>query len=277
MKYKDWKHINRIELQYSRSIKMLLNKIFKEFDFENPFEYMDRIEEFVRTNEFYEISQLIAAKMITGMRVDNMRNWREAASISTKGREIYKALKLQMQGTIGNLVKAQIDRNAFLIRSTPLHISREITSYVAEQQIRGRRAEDIVNDLRAKAPNLTRARANLIARTETSKASTALTRAQSFELGFKWYVWRTSEDGRVRSSHRHMDGVLIKWTNPPSPERLVNIKTNLGFYNAGEAPNCRCYTEPLIDTSYINWPHKIYLDGQITRISEKNFKNIMNI
>jgi len=275
MRYKDWKHINRIELQYNRSIRTLLNKIFKEFDYENPFEYMNKIYDFVNSNTFYDLSQNIAAKMITGMRIDNMRNWREAASLGTKGKEIYQALRLQMQGPIGNLVKAQIDRNAFLIRSTPLHISREITSYIAEQQMRGRRAEDIVNNLRAKVPNLTRARANLIARTETSKASTTLTRAQSFELGLNWYVWRTSEDGRVRSSHRHMDGVLIKWTNPPSPERLINIKTTLGFYNAGEAPNCRCYPEPLIDTSYINFPHKIYLDGQITRISEKNFKNIM--
>jgi SPP1 gp7 family putative phage head morphogenesis protein len=275
MKDKDWKHIDRIELQYNRSIRTLFSKIFKEFDFYNPFEYVDKIEDFVNSHTFYDLSQNIATKMITGMRVDNMRNWREAASLGTNGKEIYQALRMQMQGSIGNLVKAQVDRNAFLIRSTPLHISREITSYIAEQQMRGRRAEDIVNDLRTKVPKLTRARANLIARTETSKASTALTRAQSFELGLNWYVWKTSKDVRVRSSHKHMDGTLIKWTNPPSPEQLVNIKSTLGYYNAGEAPNCRCYTSPLIDSSYINFPHKIYLGGEIIQISEKNFKRIM--
>jgi len=218
----------------------------------------------------------IAGRMITATRVDNARNWRQAASISTRGRDIYQALKLQMQGPMGNLIRAQIDYNASLIRSTPIDISIKMTHHIQQEALKGRRAEDIVDDLKVWMPNITKSRANLIARTEVSKASTALTRAQSYELGLRWYVWRTSEDGRVRQSHRNMDGVLIKWTDPPSPEQLARKKYQYGHYQAGEIFNCRCYAEPLVDPDYVKWPHKIYSNGKISWINRKDFERLIS-
>lgn len=212
--------------------------------------------------------------MITGVRVDNAKNWREAASLGTRGRDIYQALRQQMQGSVGNLIRAQLDYNARLIRSAPLDISRKMTHYIQQEALRGRRAEDIVSDLKEYVPNLSASRANLIARTEVSKASTALTRAQAYELGLGWYVWRTSEDGRVRQSHRHMDRVLIKWNDPPSPEQLGHEKHTYGHYHAGEIFNCRCYAEPLIDADYVKWPHKAYIGGKIIWLNRKDFVRV---
>jgi uncharacterized protein with gpF-like domain len=114
----------------------------------------------------------------------------------------------------------------------------------------------------------------LIARTEVSKTSTALTRARSEDIGIRWYVWKTSEDARVRSSHKHMDNVLISWSSPPSPEKLDGLRS-VGHYHAGEIWNCRCYAEPVIEVEYLSWPHKVYCGGQIVKMSRKQFEGIM--
>lgn len=58
---------------------------------------------------------------------------------------------------------------------------------------------------------------------------------------------------RVRKSHRIMEGVLVNWNMPPSPERLAGEK-DVGNYHAGNIWNCRCYPEPLISVDDIRWP-----------------------
>ena len=114
----------------------------------------------------------------------------------------------------------------------------------------------------------------LIARTETSKTSTALTRARSEELHLPAYVWRTSKDGRVRPSHRLMDGVICFWNDPPAPEALLGIKSTLGHYCCGDAPNDRCYPEPLLRLDAVSWPHKVFAGGSIQSMTRAAFAGV---
>lgn len=277
MKKKDWKPILRIEKQYDWAINELIDKTFSELSATLPIdvtEYMRRLEWFINTKTFSCFANRIASRMVTGLYADHAKTWREAAMQGTKGREIYASLRQGMSGPMGDLMRAQVDRNAFLITSTPLDISRQITDHILEETQKGRRAADIFKDIQLYAPQATKSRISLIARTEVSKTSTALTRGQSYDLGLDWYVWQTSEDARVRSSHRHMDNVLIKWTDPPSPEALLGIKSTLGRYHAGEAPNCRCYAEPVIDLKYLNWPHKVYRGGRISMMRKFDFEGV---
>lgn len=241
----------------------------------DPRVFVRRLEWFTSTKAFSRYAAEAASRMVTALAADNAKSWREAAAIGTRGREIHEAIRLAMAGPLGNYVRAQIDRNAFMITSTPLNVSRQLNEYILAGYEAGRRSEDILHDLWAYAPDLTKSRMRLIARTEVSKTSTALVRAQSHELGIGWYIWRTSRDGRVRSSHRHLDDALIAWTDPPSPEALRGIKTNLGRYNAGEAPNCRCYCEPVISLKYLDWPRKVYSGGQIFRMSRLQFERMV--
>ena len=271
MRYKDWKHINRIELEYARSIKRLLDKVFKDFDY---YDSTSQLDDYIHTDLFYELTQKMAFHMITGIRVDNMRNWREAASLSTRGHDFYRELKRQMDGPIGNLIRTQLNNNAELIRSQPIDIARRITHYIQQESIRGRRAEDIEQDLKQYIPNMTAYKAKLIARTEVSKASTALTHVQSIELGLRYYVWRTSEDGRVRDSHRKMDKVVVKWTDPPNPEKLFNEKYIYGNYHAGEIFNCRCYASPIIDFNDLPDNFRYHSNGRIILIRRSEFIKI---
>jgi uncharacterized protein with gpF-like domain len=78
----------------------------------------------------------------------------------------------------------------------------------------------------------------------------------------------------VRNSHEILEGVLVNFNNPPSPEKLAGEKRDYGVYNAGEIFNCRCYPEPVIDFNDITFPTKVYFNGKITRMRKADFLKI---
>lgn len=233
------------------------------------------LKEFSKSKEFKQYAEATARKMVTSVFTDAGKTWRTAARVNSKGREIYEALKQEFNSPIGIAVKEQTERNAKLIKSMPERIRVEITDIVAREKMEGRRSEAIAEDLQSRFPEMLKNKADLIARTETSKTDSALNQARSQSIGINWYEWNTSEDGRVRSSHKHMDTVLINWNNPPSPESLIGKRSILGKYHAGCCPNCRCYSSPVVRLDFISWPHKVYYNGQIVRMSRKQFESIM--
>jgi hypothetical protein len=52
--------------------------------------------------------------------------------------------------------------------------------------------------------------------------------------------WRSKYQSAAgtRPSHRAMEGVFVKWSDPPTLDRMTG--------HAGEFPNCRCYPEPVV-------------------------------
>lgn len=272
-----WRPKRRIELLYQRSIRTLMHKLEKELKGKTDLvSILKTIKNFMKSKEFQQYAYATAKKMVTSVFTDAGKTWRTAANVNSKGRQIYEALKQEMDTTpIGESIKEQTEINAKLITGIPQKVSEEITDYVAKRSQEGRRASDISEELQSIYPTMFKNKADLIARTETSKASTALTKARCDNIGINWYEWNTSEDGRVRSSHKHMDTVLINWDNPPSPEKLKGIKSKLGKYHAGCCPNCRCYPAPIIRLDFISWPHKVYYKDKIVTMTRKQFENIM--
>jgi uncharacterized protein with gpF-like domain len=120
----------------------------------------------------------------------------------------------------------------------------------------------------------------LIARTETSKATTGLVMARSSSIGLNWLVWHSTGgiggDGRTRLAHRKMDGILMRWSDPPNPEALFPEKKvkAYGNYLPGATFNCRCWPAPLIRLDDVSWPAKVYMDGKIKLMNKKQFMEI---
>ena len=233
------------------------------------------IRKFTESKEFHEYAYKSSLRMVTSLFKDAGKTWRQAARENSNSKPIYEALKKEMDSPIGLAVKEQVERNAKLIKDMPLNISKEITNHVVRETIKGRRSSDIMEDLQKLYPHMMESKSKLIARTECSKTSTALTKARCDYIGINWYEWNTSEDGRVRSSHKHMDAVLINWDNPPSPEEADNIKSTLGHYHAGCCPNCRCFASPIVRLDFISWPHKVYYKNKIVIMTKKQFQEIM--
>lgn len=275
MNQSDFSPSQRIEATYRRSLKTVMKEIVKtiaSLDITDPSAILAALREFANSRDLRQHSYAMASRMITGVYAENARTWREAARESMKGRQIYIALQRELQGPLGTRIQSLIDRNAELIKTFPLHISTQVSQYVNAEAMKGRRPAAIAADLVKQFPDVSESRINLIARTETSKAYTELTRARAENLGLEWYVWNTSDDARVRKAHRRLDGVLVSWSDPPSPEELEGINSTLGHYHAGSAPNCRCIAQPLLRLDQVQWPCQIYRNGAIEYTTWAQFK-----
>lgn len=261
-----------VEKRYQAAIKGIVRRMRRKLETAStPTQAITMLREMARSPTMDAAARMAAMAMATQVMQNGYRTWREAAAAGSKGTEIYYALTKELNKS--NAFREIIDRNAELIKSVPADATQALSRAMAEGYEAGVRPEDLKADIMNRFSDLTEAKARLIARTETSKAATALTRVRPQRIGAEWYVWRTSEDARVRSSHAHMDGVLVNWSDPPSPEKLIGMK-DYGSYHAGEFPNCRCYAEPLLDYDDVKWPHKVYRGGRITSMTLAGFKKI---
>jgi SPP1 gp7 family putative phage head morphogenesis protein len=235
----------------------------------------DPLRPFVVDDQFLARSTLIARRMVTQTLNANAVSWRAAAAKSSKGRKIYEALlRERTSGPVAGRFHQLVEENATLIKTLPTTIASRVTAMAAEHQAKGMRAEQLMHMLLGKYPQMVESQARLIARTEVSKAEAAFTQVRAESIGLHWYEWQTSHDVRVRPSHRHMAGVLVSWSDPPSPERLIGERSTLGRYNAGNCPNCRCPALPLVSLNDVRWPHKVYAHGKIQMMTRATFAAI---
>lgn len=141
------------------------------------------------------------------------------------------------------LTKA-VYHNFTMIKTIPQHIlnvSKQKYMQALKQQVLsgeiGRKSFE--KELRKKGAT----NAKVIARTEAAKLQTAIMENRAKDLGSVAYMWLSSNDVRTRRSHRNMNGVVVFWRNTDSEKpRLDKMQGN-----AGEFPNCRCSTEPILD------------------------------
>ena len=280
-----WMPKRRIEIAFRKALLDIANGIvMRSGETSDPHRIISTLERITHTSDFIRLSEAIALKMVTGLFDDTGRTWREAARNSGKGREIYKALQKELLGARGVRIRELVKENADLISTLPKNIADDVAAYVDREAMKGRRASDISDEIRRMFPEKTRARAELIARTQVSMTQTNLVQARAEDLGLDWYVWRAcggnNGDGRTRSSHRHMSGVLIRWSDPPAPEDLFPLRrvdgspynNTLGHYHAGCCPNCRCYPEPVVDLDLLKFPIRVYQNGHVERMSRKQFE-----
>jgi SPP1 gp7 family putative phage head morphogenesis protein len=97
--------------------------------------------------------------------------------------------------------------------------------------------------------NITKNRARLIARDQTSKLNSSINQARQQAVGIEEYIWRNSRDERVvgnpsglypKGNRKHLnhwdrEGKKFKWSEPP-PDGHPGIPIQ-----------CRCRAEPVID------------------------------
>lgn len=267
----------RIEQAYERAIELLLNRLFKLPDVSTLTELLASLSTYKNAVVAIEgFATQLASKMVTQVAFQNAQSWREAARQSSKGSVIYNMLRNEMKGELGDRLHFIIKQNAQLIKTVPLNVAERTTRFVQQEQMKGRRSEDIMRDIKPYMNGLKDWQVTRIARTEVAKADTAITRTRAEAINLNWYVWATSHDARVRDSHRIMDTVLVNWSDPPSPEALARMRDR-GHYHAGDIYNCRCIALPLVTLSDVVWPSKVYHFGRIQRMSQRQFMKISGL
>lgn len=149
-------------------------------------------------------------------------------------------------------VKAFVAENASLISTIPGESLSDIEQMVFRDARRGLSPQGIRANI-LKQFNTTEARAQLIARDQVSKFNGRLTELRQKQSGITRYIWRDSEDGRVRtfsntsgtSDHARLSGETFSWDDPPV---TVFKGKRAGERNhPGVDIQCRCYAEPVIE------------------------------
>lgn len=154
------------------------------------------------------------------------------------GDRMGRSLRREIETTeTGGVMRALLQENVTLITSLPLDAAQRVRHLTTEAIITGTRADTIAKEI-MRSGQVSRSRAQLIARTEVGRTSSTLTQVRSEHIGSTAYIWRTSRDEQVRPSHKKMEGVVVDWDNPPTLDNLTG--------HAGCVPNCRCYPEPII-------------------------------
>ncbi len=178
-------------------------------------------------------AEKVAGDFITGVEKYNSRAW------SAQSARLSKELKKAMAQSSVGMMAAQLQKEQVaLIKSLPMDAGLRAQNLAREAAMGGKRASAVAEELAA-TEAVTKSRATLIARTEIAKANASITQARAEYVGATHYIWRTAGDGDVRQSHREMDGKIFQFSAPPT---LSDGMTG----NAGEFPNCRCFTEPII-------------------------------
>ena len=267
----------RVEREYEQQLSRIVKEVLMpRLPAETLEAWLAKIEARSRQADIQEASDELAKRLYLVTSVQNARSWKEAARRSMHGKRLYDLLQQELQqGPTGAYVTKLIRENAALISSLPAVSARQITDEIAKAAVSGARPATMAKMMQQRFPKLLRSRVKLIARTETSKASSSLTAARCEYLNLNWYLWETSQDGdRVRPSHRNMQGVLCSWKEPPAPEALIGVKSTLGAYSVGCSPNDRCTPVILLDYSDVTWPHKVHYHGAIHSMSLAQFKRI---
>lgn len=272
MTFKAWEVKRRIERNYYTALRKLRKFILQSL--KNAESLRDILSDLNRVSESDALDRwanTYARTFATAIQEEDARTWRQAATKSSTGVRMYKALQKEMAGPVGDRVREIIDNNAHYIKTLPQTAAKEIVRFTGTQAFADNRESYTADKFKVLVGHMTESHAKLISRTETSKAHAALTQARMESIGLDWYIWHTSEDERVRSSHRIMDGVMCRYSDAPHPEALAGEK-DVGGYSPGNIYNCRCFAEPVIEWDGIAWPMKVYENGQISRMSKHWFE-----
>lgn len=229
---------SKVEKEYFRQLRHLtqnIDRLVKTMS-DQPNELIQMLNQYSAILEPW--SRSVATKMIA--RIDN----KDVNAWIRSGREIGKELKKELdEAPTGFALQQFLNEQVTLIKSLPIEAAQRVHKLTLEGIATGRRAEDIRKDI-LETGNVTKSRAQLIARTEVARTASGLTMARAKSIGSTHYYWRSSEDGTVRESHKKMNGKIIAWDDPP--------EVDPGYrYHAGMFPNCRCYPEPIIDQNKI--------------------------
>lgn len=226
----------RIENSFAAQLRKLaaqVGQLINGFDLTDPHGQADMAVTLARYGQAIEPW----ARSLTG---------RVLAELESRERTTWRALSAQMGRALrqeldaaptGRAVREAQERQVGLIKSLPLEAAQRAQSLALEARISSARSSEVARMI-AESGEVTAARANVIARTEISRAATELTRARAESIGSEGYTWRTSRNSSVRPSHRAMEGKFVRWDNPPELDGMTG--------HAGCLPNCRCIPIPII-------------------------------
>ena len=268
----------RIQREYAAGIRQITGRVLQpKMPEQSLTDWLKSLAERSKAQDIQDASATLASRMVSWTSVANMKTWRAAAAKSTNARKLYGLLQKELTGTVtGARIATIIRENAAYISSLPLEAAQTLVDEVTKAQQAGARPGTVQKMLRTRFPELLRSRVALISRTETAKASLALTQARCADIGVNFAEWMTSEDARVRPSHKAMDKIIFALDDLPDPE-VLHGEPSHGHYGPGGIFNCRCTIAPLLDIDDVTWPRKVHRHGTLQQMNKQQFITAFNL
>jgi len=159
---------------------------------------------------------------------------------------------LPNQLNVDEFIQDSLQKNISLIKTVPGEYFSDIQRIVEEAVTKGEltaSAKKKIQELTGAAKN----RARLIARDQIGKLTANIEEARQRKVGVTEYIWRTRQDGRVRSfanskgasDHKRLEGVIIKWNDPPVT--VFKGKRAGERHHAGTDIQDRCWPQAIYD------------------------------
>lgn len=160
---------------------------------------------------------------------------RQAKKVSEKGAEDMKRLvgiDPRIDPGVGPTLDSFVIENVRLITKMADEQHEEIKK-ILDQNL-GLRVEELADVLEERF-GVSESRAMLIARDQTLKLASDVTRIRQTNAGIDSYVWTTSGDERVRDEHADLDGDVFTWAAGHPTEG-----------HPGQTFQCRCTAYPVV-------------------------------
>lgn len=129
--------------------------------------------------------------------------------------------------------EAFVEQNVSLIKNLTTKTYSDIEMLVQREVQAGTLHKDIAKQIGDKFA-IGERRAKLIARDQVGKFHGKVNETRQRELGVERFIWRTSQDERVRAEHVARDGSVYSWDNAPEG-------------GPGAPINCRCNAEAIFE------------------------------
>jgi SPP1 gp7 family putative phage head morphogenesis protein len=167
---------------------------------------------------------------------------RSEAALKKILRDAGISVRFQTTPALRDILAATVHENTGLIKSIPAQFHTQVEGIVFRSVIAGHDLSTMTKELQARF-GVTRRRAELIARDQSSKATAAFTRARTLDAGITEAVWLHSHAGKdPRPTHLANNGkrysVETGWFDP-------DPKVNRYIFPS-ELINCRCQSKPIV-------------------------------
>jgi SPP1 gp7 family putative phage head morphogenesis protein len=236
-----WERVRRAENYFARQLRRVashIGNVVRTFGPEDP----QRLDEMIETLHRYSTlltpwARATARRMLAEVARRDERAWRVMAR--QMGESIQREITEAPVGLVYHqLMAQQVD----LITSLPREAAKRVHDLVTGHLYEGQRASVVAEAIMATG-EVTKNRANLIARTETTRAATLFQKARAEALGSEGYVWRTAHDWKVRPLHKKLEGSFHRWDDPPIAGEAGERA------HPGTIYNCRCIAEPVLPSN----------------------------
>lgn len=156
------------------------------------------------------------------------------------------------QINVDDFVDESIARNVNLIKTIPSRHFSDIDNLVRDAVSKGELSATLKKKIQ-EVSKASRNRARLIARDQIGKLTANIEEARQRKVGVIEYIWRTSQDSRVRSfsnsngysDHKRLEGIIIQWNDPPVT--VFRGKRAGEKHHAGTDIQDRCHPEAIYD------------------------------